>query len=153
MRYGLLVLLLVTGVWTPAHAAHYASLRREEVYLREGPTFRHRVLWIYRRKDYPVEVLGAYQTWRHVRDADGASGWVSQNMLSDMRTVLVIGKARAVLRAGPLGDAALLAWVQPGVVARLGSCKPDICEIAVGGLTGWIDKKNIWGVDAGEIYP
>jgi SH3-like domain-containing protein len=135
----------------PAYAGHYASLRSSKVYLREGPTFQHRVLFIYQRKDYPVEVLTSYETWRRVRDPDGTMGWVSQTMLSDARTVLITGKGRADIRDGPYAAAAVIAKADPGVVARLKACKPQFCEISASGLKGWIDRTRIWGVDAGEV--
>lgn len=148
-RFGL-ILALVAAV-SPALAAHYASLKSDKVYLREGPTFRHRVLFVYKRKEYPVEVLTAYDSWRRVRDSDGTVGWVSQTMLSDARTVLIVGKSRAAIRSAPYATAPLLASADPGVVAKLKACKPQFCEVVADGLKGWIDRTRIWGVDAGEI--
>src|SRR3974390_603644 len=116
-RFALVLLCLCLAA--PAHAGHYASLRSSKVYLREGPTFQHRVLYIYQRKDYPVEVLTSYETWRRVRDPDGTMGWVSQTMLSDARSVLITGKGRAEIRDGPYAAAAVIARADPGVVARL----------------------------------
>lgn len=150
MRRFALVLLAVL-LAPPAQAAHYASLRSGKVFLREGPTFKHRVLFIYTRKDYPLQVLAAYDSWRRVRDVDGTVGWISQTMLADARTVLITGKGRAALRSAPSLAAPLLAEADPGVVARLKACKPQFCQISTGGLTGWIERTRIWGVDAGEI--
>jgi len=143
-------ILLAMLCATPAFAAHYASLRADKVYLREGPTYRHRVLFIYRRKGYPLQVIASYDSWRRVRDVDGTTGWISQMMLSDARTVLVTGKGHAAIRSQPYATASLRAWADPGVVARLKACKPQFCEIAADGVRGWIDKTRIWGVDAGE---
>lgn len=148
-RFALIALALCFAA--PAHAGRYASLRSNKVYLREGPTFQHRILFIYERKDYPVEVLASYETWRRVRDADGTIGWVSQSMLSDVRTVLIIGKTRADIRDAPYAAGSVIAKADPGVVARLKACKPQFCEISASGLKGWIDRTRIWGVDAGEV--
>jgi SH3-like domain-containing protein len=148
-RFALIFLALCFAA--PATAGHYASLRSNKVYLREGPTFEHRILFIYERKDYPVEVLASYETWRRVRDADGTIGWVSQSMLSDARTVLIVGKGRADIRDEPSAAASVIAKADPGVVARLKACKPQFCEISASGLKGWIDRTRIWGVDAGEV--
>jgi SH3-like domain-containing protein len=147
----ILLALVFAALAMPASAAHYASLRSDKVFLREGPTFQHRVLFIYKRKDYPVEVLSTYESWRRVRDADGTTGWMSQTMLSDARTVLVEGKSPVMLRTAPYAAAAVSAKAEPGVVGKLKACKPQFCEIIAGGVTGWIDRTRIWGVDAGEI--
>ena len=152
MIRALFLVLLAAAIATPASAARFASLRGDKVYLREGPTFRHRVLFVYRRKDYPVEVIAAYDSWRRVRDADGTIGWISQTMLSDARHALVIGRGRATLRKSPDGNTAALAFAEPGVVARLKACKPQFCEVVADGLTGWIDRTRIWGADTGEVF-
>lgn len=147
-RFALALLLL----WPlPAGAMHYASLKSDKVFLREGPTYKHRVLFVYKRKDYPLQVIAAYDSWRRVRDVDGTVGWMSQTMLSDIRSVLVTGKGRAQIRSAPSLGASILANAEPGVVARLKACKPQFCKITAGGVTGWIDRSRIWGVDAGEI--
>jgi SH3-like domain-containing protein len=144
-------LLLAALAAAPAPPPHYASLRSDKVYLREGPTYQHRVLFTYKRKDYPVQVLAAYESWRRVRDADGTVGWISQTMLSDARTVLVTGQGKAELRSSPTLTAQVSAEAEPGVVGKLKACKPQFCKITAGGVTGWIDRTRIWGVDAGEI--
>ena len=150
MRRIALVLALVMMAG-PAMAARYVSLRGDKAYLREGPTYQHRVLFIYKRKDYPLQVLSVYESWRKVRDVDGTTGWMSQTNLSDKRTVLVVGKGAAMLHAAADDASSLVAKAEPGVVAKLKSCKPQFCEIVADGQKGWIDKKRIWGVDAGEI--
>jgi SH3-like domain-containing protein len=149
-RFALVLAFAVFAL--PAEAAHYASLRSDKVFLREGPTFKHPVLFVYRRRDYPVEVLASYETWRRVRDADGTVGWMSATMLSDVRTVLIVGKGHAPLLAAPYAAAPKRAEAEPGVVAKLKACKPQFCEIAASGLTGWIDRSRIWGVGAGEVF-
>ena len=148
MRRFVLALLLAA---TQASASHYVSLKSGKVYLREGPTYKHRVLFVYQRKGYPFEVLTAYDSWRRVRDSDGAIGWISQTMLSDLRSVLVLGKARADIRIRLDPTSPVVAKADPGVVARLKACKPRFCQIVAGGVTGWIERDRIWGVDPGEI--
>ncbi|MEI9932780.1 MAG: SH3 domain-containing protein, partial [Rhizomicrobium sp.] len=103
----------------PVWAAHYVSLRSDKAFLREGPTYQHRVLFIYKRKDYPLQLLSVYESWRKVRDADGTTGWMSQTMLSDQRTVLVVGKGTAALHAAADDISTVVAKAEPGVVAKL----------------------------------
>ncbi len=134
-------------------APHYASLRRDQANLREGPSYAHRILWIYQHKDYPVKIVGGFDAWRRVRDVDGTTGWMHHTQLSDRRTVLFIGFTRSPLREGDDPKSKIVAFAQPGVVARLKACKPSACEVDASGADGWVDKRNIWGVDAGEIFP
>jgi SH3-like domain-containing protein len=155
MRTMKCLLVCLVALVAPAHAqmaTRYASLRTDKAYLREGPTFAHRVLWIYRRKGYPVRIVAAYDAWRRVEDADGTVGWMNASMLSDRRTILVIQKGRVPVRAGAASSTRVVAWAAPGVVADLKACEVSACEIATAGVDGWIDKKNIWGVDARDVF-
>ena len=130
----------------------FASLGSDKVYMREGPTYRHPILWVYRRKGLPVEVVGQFDVWRKVRDSGGTTGWVHSSMISDARTVVVTSKAPAAIRPRDDRHARILALAQPGVVAKLEACSKNACEIAADGTEGWIDKKNIWGVKPGEVF-
>ena len=125
--------LILALIARPAFAAHYASLRSDKVYLREGPTYQHRVLFIYKRKDYPVEVIASYESWRRVRDVDGTVGWISQMMLSDARS-------RAHHRQGPCGNP--LAALRSGFLAGLG--RPRRCRKAQGMQASILRDRRRW---------
>jgi SH3-like domain-containing protein len=151
---GAAVLLIFLGA-APAAAGdalpHYMSLRRDEANLREGPSYAHRILWIYKHKEYPLRVLARFDAWLRVKDVDGTIGWMHRTQLSERRTVVFIGFTKSPLRNGAASGAKILAFAEPGVVARLKACKLRFCEIDAQGTDGWVDKRNIWGVDAGEV--
>ena len=150
VRLSFALLFIVISVPASADPSHFASIRRDQAYLREGPSYAHKVLWIYRRHAYPVKVIGTFDAWRHVKDVDGTVGWMHHTQLSDTRTVLFTG--RSAMRTDGALSSKVIAFVQPGVVAKLKACKPDRCEVDASGVDGWVDKKNIWGVDAGESF-
>jgi SH3-like domain-containing protein len=123
---------------------YYVGLDRDKVFLREGPTYQHRVLWTYQRKGLPLQVIAQYDVWRRVKDKDGAVGWILDSMLSRGRV------APVHTSHDPSSDVVALA--QPGVLAKLKACEPTICKVDIGRTRGWIEKKNIWGVDEGETF-
>ena len=129
----------------------YVSQRADKAYLREGPTYAHRVLWVYRHRGYPFAVLAEFDVWRRVRAADGAVGWMSASMLTDQRTVLVTGQGRAKIFADANGGK-LVALADPGAVAGLVACAPAACHIKGEDIDGWITKDRIWGVGANEVF-
>jgi SH3-like domain-containing protein len=129
----------------------YVSQRADKAYLREGPTYAHRVLWVYRHRGYPFAVLAEFDVWRRVRAADGAVGWMSASMLTDQRTVLVTGKGRAKIFADA-GGGKVVALADPGAVAGLVACAPTACHVRGEDIDGWIPKDRIWGVAAGEVF-
>ncbi|HXC55826.1 MAG TPA: SH3 domain-containing protein [Rhizomicrobium sp.] len=146
------VLLTACGAALLPEAPHYASIRKAEAYLREGPSYAHRILWIYQHKDYPVRIVASFDAWRRVKDVDGTVGWMHHTQLSDRRSVLFIGFTKSALRSSDAPDAKIVAYAQPGVVAWLKACEPRLCEVEASGTDGWVDKRNIWGVDAGEVF-
>ncbi len=129
----------------------YVSQRPAKAYLREGPTYAHKVLWVYRHRGYPFAVIGQFDTWRRVRAADGTVGWMMASMLSDKRTVLVTGKGRASITAEAGGGKAV-ALAEPGAIAALRACTRNACRIRGEDVDGWISKSRIWGVGAREVF-
>lgn len=143
-----LLTLTVGGVGTAYAAGHFprfASLAAGKVYLRQGPSYKHRILWVYHRKDLPVEILDEYADWRRVKMPSGTVGWIHSAMLSSKRTVVVMGNANAPLRDGAGTGRRVIAYAQPGVVARLETCTAEACEVRMAGREGWIDRTRIWG--------
>jgi SH3-like domain-containing protein len=135
----------------PGKVLRYVSQRTDKAYLREGPSYAHPVLWIYRHKGYPFAVLAEFDVWRRVQAADGAVGWMSASMLSDQRTVLVTGKGRVKIFAGPQGGK-IVALADPGAVAGLEACAPTACHIHGEDIDGWIARDRIWGVGTNEVF-
>ena len=146
----ILLLLFVTSAQA-APVLRYVSQRTDKAYLREGPTFAHKVLWQYRHRGYPFAVIAQFDVWRRVRAADGTVGWMSAAMLTDQRTVLVTGKGRVKITAAADGGK-VVALADPGAVASLKACTREACRIHGESIDGWVPKARIWGVDANEVF-
>jgi len=152
LRCASILLLVLVSLSVSAAPVRYVSTRSDKAYLREGPSFQHRILWVYKHKGYPFEVIAAYDVWRRVKAADGTVGWMSANMLSEQRSVLVTGKDRAGLWSDPEPRAKLVAYAMPGATAKLEACAIRSCRVSAPGLKGWIDKDRIWGVGKDEVF-
>src|ERR1043165_6556572 len=122
----------------------YVSQRSDKAYLREGPSFAHKVLWIYRHRSYPFAVLAEFDVWRRVQAPDGTIGWMAASMLTDQRSVLVTGKGRVPITANPDGGK-VSALADPGAVALLKACTRETSRIHGESVDGWIAKSRIWG--------
>lgn len=129
----------------------FVSLRAEQVNMRTGPGVRYPIEWVYLRRSLPVEIVQEFQTWRKIRDPEGAEGWVHQSMLSGRRTVITLAGTHS-LRAEPRGDAPVTAYLEAGVQARLIQCPRgmDYCRVEVDGLSGWLHRGEFWGVYRNE---
>ncbi len=153
MRAFMGICLLAVAATPAASAAppHFVSQRAGLAYLREGPSYDHKILWIYRHRGYPFAVTASFDVWRRVVAADGTTGWMSANMLSDQRTVLVTGKGRAQIRESASGGK-VVGLADPGAIAGLKNCTPDACHIRGEDIDGWIPRNRIWGVGADEVF-
>jgi len=127
----------------------FASLRSDEVNVRTGPGTRYPVDWVFKRKGMPVEIVAEYEVWRKVRDWQGASGWVHQSLLTGKRGFLIPSKA-AELHKTPTNDAPVIAKLEPEVMGEIRSCSGEWCRVRVGGLSGWIERADLWGVYRSE---
>jgi SH3-like domain-containing protein len=145
----------VSGLPVP----RFASLKSDRVNMRTGPGTEYPTTWVYRRAGLPVEVLEEVEAWRQVRDAEGATGWILQSLLSGRRTALVLPwevKAGAPvpaveLRADDREGAAVVATVEAGVIASVKGCDGRWCMVAIGEFRGYIEQVKLWGVYKGEI--
>jgi SH3-like domain-containing protein len=149
-----IVALLLVLASLPAMAmapTHFVSQRVGEAYLREGPSYQHKILWVYRHRGYPFLVTASFDVWRRVVAADGTAGWMSASMLSDQRTVLVTGKGQVQIRESAAGGK-VVGLADPGAIAGLKSCTRQACHIRGEDVDGWIARDRVWGVGADEAF-
>lgn len=141
----------VTGLPVP----RYVSLKSDRVNLREGPSKEHRTRWVFQRAGLPVEIVAEFETWRRVRDADGAEGWVLHSLLSGRRTALVAPWSKAkdemfILRSDADESSAVVAQLQPGVIANVDKCGNAWCRVEIGKVEGYVRQERLWGVYPNE---
>ena len=143
------------GPSTSLPLPRFVTLKKDEVYMRRGPGPDHPIEWVYVRRHLPLEVINEYDLWREVRDADGTVGWISANMLSGERFVMVRARQgekdnRWPLFRRPDAKSEVVALAEPGVIAELKHCPDAWCEVAAGAHTGWVQRAALWGVLADE---
>ena len=150
------VLALVLSGGTP-HAAeetgsYYASLKSNEVNMRESPTANSRIKWVYRRKGLPMEVLASFEVWRRVRDMDGEIGWVHVALLSRDRTVVIEPGEDTPVYRRPDAESDIVAEAKPGAIAKLMGCSKLACQVKFDQATGWVERARLWGVRDGADF-
>lgn len=137
----------------------YVSLKSDRVNVRAGPGTQYKTQWVYSRAGLPVEVLREFEGWRQVRDADGATGWVLQTLLSGRRTALVlpweVKSGQAAPQVDLLNDdrdnAPVVVKVEAGVIANLRSCDGNWCLVSIGNFRGYLAQRKLWGIYQNEV--
>lgn len=136
----------------------FVSLRSDKIFVRVGPGSDFKIVFTFQRAGLPVEIYQETELWRRVRDSEGSTGWIFHTLLSGRRTALVAPWEQkeaqpksAEIRDRKQPNAAVVANVEPGVIANIRSCDGTWCEIHVGSVSGFIEQKKLWGVYPNEI--
>jgi len=150
-------LLILAVFGAPAQAAEratpsgypvprYITLKFDEVYARAGPGEDHRLLWVYRVKGLPVQVVAENSEWRRICDPSGGVAWVHKRLTDGRRNVLVAQATPAAIRRKPKADSEIAAYLSPRSLAALVRCEDGWCKIRVDGAAGWTPARGLWGV-------
>lgn len=134
---------------TEGDVTRFGSLRADDVNVRAGPGVRYPVKWKFVQRNMPVQVIAEYDTWRKIRDWEGAEGWVHRAMLSSKRSLIMLGKGQT-LRKDATDDSVAVARLATGYVVTVSRCRVDWCEVDADGYEGWVKRDGVWGVPPGE---
>jgi SH3-like domain-containing protein len=128
----------------------FVSLKATEGNVRRGPSLSHRIDWVFKHRGMPLQVVAEHGHWRRVVDREGAGGWVHYTLISGARTVLIKNDRVPLYK---LADATspLAAYVETGVIGRLGQCTEQWCRVTVSGTKGWLQRSQVWGLLPGEV--
>lgn len=137
-----------TGRPTPSGlpVPRYVSLKFGEVNARNGPGEDHRILWVYRAKGLPVQVVAETREWRKVCDPDGQTAWVRSRVTDGRRSVMRTASDRLALHAAPKAEARITAYLNGRSVAALDKCKDGWCRLKTPQAKGWVSQSEVWGV-------
>ncbi|MGZ2256699.1 SH3 domain-containing protein [Roseobacter sp. A03A-229] len=139
-----------TGPVTNLPLPRFVSMKASEGNVRRGPSLTHRIDWVFKHRDMPLQITAEHGHWRRVEDREGQGGWIHYSLLSGVRTVIVEQNMLS-LRMRPDPEAPVTAALESGVIARLGKCGPEWCQLRSGGYRGWAPKARLWGVAPDEI--
>lgn len=125
----------------------YVALKFDEVNARAGPGEDHKVLWVYRTKNLPVQVVAETRDWRRICDPQGGLAWVKGRVTDGRRTVMRVSPQPLAMRAQPKLEAKTDAYLSGEAVAALDRCEGGWCRVKAGGRKGWVPENAVWGTD------
>ncbi|MDP1872893.1 SH3 domain-containing protein [Phenylobacterium sp.] len=126
----------------------YLSLKFDKVNARAGPGDDHQVLWVYRVRGLPVQIVAETREWRRICDPEGGLAWVHRRVIDGNRTVMSLGTAPVALRRRPRPEAEITAYVNPRSIAALDKCDKGWCRLSLEGVRGWTPQNEVWGAAA-----
>lgn len=144
IRAGCAALLL--AAWSfPAAGLEFRSVAEPAVILYDSPSKTSTKLYVLSR-DYPVEVIIAFEGWVRVRDDTGAFGWVESKSLSNRRTVVVRAQSADAHQA-PDEKAPVVFKAEQGLVLEFLGLAGGWAQVRHrDGAGGYLKLSQLWGV-------
>ena len=123
---------------------NFLSLKKNEVNLRQGPSFEYPIKLIYKKKHLPVIILDKSGPWRKIKDFENNTGWIHVVLLSKKKSALNI-KNNSVIYKKPTIYSKPVAKLEIGRLMLIKKCETKWCKITSGSYGGWILKNSLWG--------
>jgi len=132
----------------------YVSLKFEKVNARAGPGADYRVLWVYRVRGLPLQVVAETAEWRRVCDPEGSLSWVHKRTTDGRRMTMNTRPTPVALLQKPKDGARATAYLNPRALAALDRCRKGWCRVRADHATGWVRQGGLWGAaDALQCRP
>jgi len=127
-----------------SESINFLSLKKNEVNLRQGPSFKYPIKLIYKKKYLPVIILDKYGPWKKIKDFENNTGWIHTVLLSKTKSAINI-KNNSVLYKKSTIFSNPIVKLETGRLVLVKKCKVKWCKITSGGYEGWIFKNTLWG--------
>jgi SH3-like domain-containing protein len=124
----------------------YVSLKFDVVNARSAPGDDSRLLWVYRAKGLPVQVVAETNEWRRICDPERGLAWVHRRTTDGRRMVMRLQAQPLPMLANPKAGARVQADLAPRALAELDRCNKDgWCKLKAGHRDGWVPAAEVWG--------
>jgi SH3-like domain-containing protein len=123
----------------------YVSLKFDEVNARGGPGDDYKLLWVYRTRGLPLQVVAETRDWRRVCDPEGGVAWVHRRTVDSARTAMRTLPEPLPVSRSPRTDSVPVATLAGRALATLDVCRGGWCQIDLAGRKGWVKEGEIWG--------
>ena len=122
----------------------FVSLKKNKVNVRYGPSFESDIKYVYKKINLPLKQIDKKENFRRIIDMKNNSGWIHVSQLKNNNSV--ISTDLKILFKKPSSFAKPIAQLKKGRLLIIKECKKKWCKVKTGKFTGWVDKKNLWGI-------
>ena len=123
---------------------NFLSLKKNEVNLRQGPSFEYPIKLVYNKKYLPVIILDKSGPWRKIKDFENNRGWIHTVLLSKKKSAINT-KNNSVLYKKPTIYSKPIAKLESGRLVLIKKCKEKWCKITTDSFKGWLFESSLWG--------
>jgi len=140
----LIYFLIILGSSTFAEENYYLTLRNDKVNLRQGPSLKHPIKLVYKKKFLPVLVQDKLGNFRKILDHENNSGWIHITQLSKKKAAINIEENSIIFKKSSIYSKPL-AVMEKGRLCLIKKCKNNWCKIKTKNYTGWVKRQNLKG--------
>jgi len=122
------------------------SLKNSLTNMRSGPGKKYPIIFEFRKKGYPLEIVAEYNNWRKVTTHKNLTGWIHTQLLSSVSTGIIIKDT--FLKKRPSNASKTKAKLLQNLLVNIKFCELNWCNIEIiknKVFLGWVEKKFIWG--------
>ena len=123
---------------------NFLSLKKDEVYLRQGPSFEYPIKLIYKKKYLPVIIIDKSGPWKKIKDFENNTGWIHTALLSKKKSAINIKKNSIIYKKSTIYSEPIVR-LEIGRLVLIDKCKKKWCKVFSDKYKGWILKKYLWG--------
>jgi len=136
--------ILLISISFSKEKLNFLSLKNNEVNLRQGPSLKHPIKIVYKKKFLPVIVLDKSGNFRKIKDFENNSGWIHTTQLSSRKSAINIKNYSIIYKKSTIFSKPI-AKLEIGRLVLIKKCKVKWCKITSGNFKGWIKKEYLWG--------
>ena len=141
-----------TGSVTGLEIPRFVSLKSDDANIRVGPSVNYPIKFKYVFQNMPLEIIDEFDVWRKSKDHEGNIGWIHKSLIKGDRFILVNNNTNIDVNLYNIPNGKIVGIIKKNNVLDLNVCILDWCRVTQNNLSGWLLKKNTWGVYENEIY-
>ena len=140
----LIYFLVILNSSSFAEENYYLTLRNDKVNLRQGPSLKHPIKLVYKKKFLPVLVQDKLDNFRKILDHENNSGWIHITQLSKKKAAINIEEKSIIFKKSSVYSKPI-AVLDKGRLCLVKKCKNNWCKIKSGNHIGWVKREKLRG--------
>ena len=141
-----LTLFFISELYANSQKSYFVSLRSSKTNVRSGPSTIYPVKFTYKLRSIPLTVINEYDNWNEIRDYEGQTGWISKNLLSKNRTLMIrTNKKNISMHSKQNEKSRIIYKLENNVIGNFVKCSKEWCKIEIDDKLGWVKKRFIYG--------
>ena len=123
---------------------YFLTLKYNKVKVRQGPSFKHPVKFIYKMKYLPIKVIDTKDNFKKIIDLKKNNGWIHVSQLTKKKSAINISNLSIAFKK-PNIYSQPLARLEKGKMVIIKKCRDEWCKILIKNNQFWMQKKFLWG--------